>query len=320
MKKFTDDPLVLALHKTGHDCTQIAARLNLCRQTVSMVLRRNRVRVLKKWERAVDGVDFKAVVKEYMAGGSTLAVGRKHGICHHTVCDAVRKAGNETRRSHTYYQVNHNAFDLITPESAYWAGFLMADGCIYNGQKTPQIRLEISTVDLKHIKNFRQFIGGDMPIRHRTLESKITGKIYSYSSLAFNSEKIAYKLANFGIVANKTSNAKAKLLEDSVDFWRGVIDGDGCLSWNGKYPQIRLTGSRYLLQQFSDFIFVRIGFRLTVGKYHPTTYSVGAKGEKAIEVIRLLYDHSVIHLKRKKKIADRMLMQQLQSHQVSVKA
>ncbi len=43
------------------------------------------------------------------------------------------------------YIINSNAFSTLTPESAYWVGFLMADGCISN--KGRSIKLQLAEVD-----------------------------------------------------------------------------------------------------------------------------------------------------------------------------
>src|ERR1700676_2904171 len=47
----------------------------------------------------------------------------------------------------------------LNEESAYWIGFLMADGCIKNTRKGYRvINLELTETDLNHIEKFKIFV------------------------------------------------------------------------------------------------------------------------------------------------------------------
>jgi DNA-binding transcriptional regulator WhiA len=61
------------------------------------------------------------------------------------------------RKIHT---VNETIFDSITEASAYWIGFLMADGNVHNAKHgSPIIRLALGAKDRDHILKFAQFTG-----------------------------------------------------------------------------------------------------------------------------------------------------------------
>lgn len=47
------------------------------------------------------------------------------------------------------YPVWHEAFSVLTPESAYWIGFLMADGCVHDESK---VVLALKNSDKNHIE------------------------------------------------------------------------------------------------------------------------------------------------------------------------
>jgi hypothetical protein len=46
----------------------------------------------------------------------------------------------------------HDCFSTVTPESAYWVGFIMADGCIHKAN----VRISLAERDGDHLKKFCQ--------------------------------------------------------------------------------------------------------------------------------------------------------------------
>ena len=224
---------------------------------------------------------------------------------HHLIGKIVRKRGLAIRPRESYcsYSVNHSAFDLITEESAYWVGFLMADGCITEaaGGHRPQVRLQLQWSDQQHVQLFKEFIQSTSPIKKYQRKLHRTGRTFAYCSFSFTSQRIAERLAQFGVVPRKTKTAKAIILEGNQHFWRGVIDGDGCLTWSAGKPVISLAGSQSLVIQFAEFIRASHGFKLTPKNYrsHGQGWAIEATCQKACVIVRHLYESCHIALNRK---------------------
>lgn len=152
------------------------------------------------------------------------------------------------KTDHRQYTLNEAAFDLpITPEAAYWAGFLMADGFItLNESRAPMIGLDLSVVDRERVEAFRAFLGAEHPITTRKIE---TGDSCRF---LVRSQRVIDALAALGIVPGKTNHEKASdVVASSEDFWRGYWDGDGC--WRG-ISQATCNGSDAILLQFIGFL------------------------------------------------------------------
>ena len=112
-------------------------------------------------------------------------------------------------------------FSNETPEVAYWAGFLMADGTVTRNGASFVVSLSLSENDLDHLLKFRDFLGkqdepGTMPQDMRRV--------------AVGSKRLGNDLARWGVVPNKTyvgiipSDIPNELLPHYI---RGLIDGDG---------------------------------------------------------------------------------------------
>lgn len=194
-------------------------------------------------------------------------------------------------------RVNRSAFDSVTPESAYWIGFLMADGCVTD---QGQILLQLSPVDAAHVLKFATFMG---LLRAPYLNG---GK----SVITTKSKRLAAALIGFGVVPRKSKTAKVIGLENNRDFWRGVVDGDGCIQLlkrlNG-YPTIGLCGSRALMDQFANYMATILDGRQQAVTAMKGIWSVGAAGTYAVRVIRELYDGCAVALDRKMERAQRAM-------------
>lgn len=188
--------------------------------------------------------------------------------------------------------INHDSFDVIDEEGAYWIGFLMTDGCIDDGSRNKRVSLKLANYDMHHIEKFKIFLNS---------EHKITvHKNENSCSFRFTSEKICNRLSEFGIVPRKTFIAKAYQLESNRDFWRGAIDGDGCIGLiNGKPHVTLVSGSKVFLEQFRDFVkSVLHEYNGTVFK-HGNNFGIRVNGNQAKYLINYLYSDCAIYLDRK---------------------
>lgn len=144
--------------------------------------------------------------------------------------------------------VNEQAFDELTPLSAYWIGFLMADGCVSRESEGKSLRLmvRLSVKDRGHLERFREWIGSAHAIYEKDHVDP-AGKTQRSCCLQIASEPLCAALGRWGVVQRKTGCEKASAeVLDSRDFWRGCIDGDGSV-----YPaSVYLSGGDVIVEQW----------------------------------------------------------------------
>lgn len=225
------------------------------------------------------------------------------------------------------------AFDTVTAESAYWIGMMMADGSILTDKHGAAIgmTLSLNTPDGGHVESFRQFLKTDYKITEmppRWVRGPAGNPIWSGRTYTLRvlSNRLATALAQFGVIPKKTPVAEMRGLDGSPhvrDFWRGCIDGDGCLAihtmnYNGRdscYPFIDLVGSQQLTAQFSTYINAAI----PGCEAHPertykqdgtpsdVLWKVRKTGDIAAAIIKHLYENSTMSLPRKHRKASMLL-------------
>jgi hypothetical protein len=205
------------------------------------------------------------------------------------------------RKVHT---INEAAFNAITEESAYWIGFLIADGNVYTGKTgNPRISLTLKKKDYDHLVKFRKFMNSTYNIL--TKKVKLNDKTIIQYTLRFSSKIVARVLATYGIVPKKSLIAKVIGLENNRDFWRGVLDGDGyfCVRNGHEGDKIILLGSHDLLHQFKDFVQRNIPESITKKsitiKQEVSYYRLFIYSKTARLLAKLLYDDCTIALNRK---------------------
>jgi hypothetical protein len=131
--------------------------------------------------------------------------------------------GRFIRKNH----INDNFFDKIGEEQACILGLFASDGFVRNSN---------------HMGISQSHEAGRKLLLAIALMMDFTGELYytekhDFYSLYFSSLKIVQRLADFGIVRNKTLGyifPEALPLENLAAFMRGYIDGDGCV---GIYSQ-----------------------------------------------------------------------------------
>jgi hypothetical protein len=216
----------------------------------------------------------------------------------------MRKGGSKR-----HYLLNEQAFDEWNEYAAYWAGFLMADGCIYYKKiGNPEIRLQLHPQDIVHLAKFKDFLSANNTIHTYSRPSRRGIGSHSYCQLVITSKYIVDKLATIGIIENKSLISQVKILENNKHFWRGIIDGDGCLTMCNNCPSINLVGSNTLIHQFATFINNNLNINPTCGpRKNNLTWWSSIYSKNAIKCISFLYNDAKIFLDRKKNKADCLL-------------
>lgn len=197
--------------------------------------------------------------------------------------------------------LNENAFGAITEDSAYWLGFLTADGCITRNKRFPNsqplLKVNLGLEDLGQLQKLRTFLA---------FEGKIT-ICAKYCCMAVSSRRIVEDLERYGVVARKSRRTVAhSLLECNRNFWRGVIDGDGgiYIKAANNYPAVYLAGSDQLLRQFASYVLsAGLTKHLPAVRLCSSIRQLAVAGKQAVNIIEHLYHDNHIALDRKQALA-----------------
>jgi hypothetical protein len=171
------------------------------------------------------------MLADYHELGSLRLVAKKYGTSHGAIKNAMGRLGLGYRRSnHRRLPLNHGFFSIGDKRTAYWAGFLAADGCVYK----KYVKLSLAQKDLDHLKLFR----ADLESAGKLTKAVNRNGSVCYS-LAVSSEQMVRDLSGFGVTPNKTKTLRFPVLDSSLlpSFCRGYFDGDGC--WSIHRPSSR---------------------------------------------------------------------------------
>lgn len=216
--------------------------------------------------------------------------------------------------------MRHDAFDVITEESAYWIGFLMADGCLThrkryrNSDGEKEVHLSISERDRGHVEAFRRFLGTSNTISRNT--SKGFPGSRPRCRISVTSPRLFDALAVYGVTPRKSLTAKVIGLESNRDFWRGLVDGNGSIVNRrhlGGWAGVMLVGSQYIIPQFSAYCATVIMEEPPAMTPHHSTegiFNICLSGERGISVVRSLYDGCTVALRRKWDAARQVIKQE----------
>ena len=200
------------------------------------------------------------------------------------------------------YNINTNLFkNLDDAFESYLFGIIFTDGSVSKNGNT--ISLMVSNVDKVWLDDIASRLN---------VPSKIDNRGYPY--LTINSTEIGSTLNFLGIFNDKTKNPRNIIIPDNkIDFLRGLIDGDGCISIsdNGKiYIQFGNTN-----KQIVDWVcdnFRKVGTRCSVycvndrpsnktakRPYKQNFYTVSCTGKNAKLLLKTIYYDGCFAIPRK---------------------
>ena len=228
-------------------------------------------------------------IKDYLGGMNYTNAAKSNDTSAYFVKKWLKEEGVKLRpaaRKPRLYTLNEDCFSSKTPESNYWAGFLAADGSI---GKCNSVNLTIQQRDIKHLELYRDFIGSNAPFYH--FEKHNTNKVELYS------KKIVADLSVYGVRKDKTRNyVVPDFIKFDVDFWRGMIDGDGHISLKNtnttnNFPIIGLCGTIDACNSFREFCLTIHPFKARVNK-HGSIFDIRIGGVAAIKIISEIYGNN----------------------------
>lgn len=154
--------------------------------------------------------------------------------------------------------LREDAFDELDPEAMYWAGFIMADGCIHKDITRPSYRLivRLALHDREALERLKAWLGATVKIVTGVVEAEGRFKRREYAALQLTSNALCQKLMSIGIVERKSAASSNAFVTDdcfvSRDFWRGMVDGDGSVYKAGQ-GTCYLSGTKAITQRFMDY-------------------------------------------------------------------
>lgn len=202
--------------------------------------------------------------------------------------------------------ISDNLFKNIdNSDSAYWLGFLYADGSIRKDRN--EITLDLKEEDLETIKDFHNFCNNKNTIReHKIVRNE---KVFKSYVSGFSNYQVKKNLEKLGCVPKKSLLLKFPNEEQVpdifiYDFVRGYIDGDGYLEFNSikKKYRIIICGTEDFLKGLINRLNLFSG--CSIHKDNNSNIYILSITQKDVvfSLLKKLYENSKYHLNRKYEI------------------
>ncbi len=222
------------------------------------------------------------------------------------IAKAMKMGGNviyKILREHGHdnfatYPLNENCFSDINEKSSYFAGLLLADGCVTKTQGG-KANIYLDSLDRDILEKYTDFIESD----RRRIHSRKRDGLFRVS---VSNERMAQDLERFGIIPRKSRRAE---IPDRVvldrHYWRGFIDGDGWYVWNNRNTAQVGIGSAAIgiIKGFIKFIDSYGLYKKNKIYERKDTlnpfYSYVLRGPEAFDLIDILYFDSSVWMDRK---------------------
>jgi len=242
-------------------------------------------------------IQHQNIVNRYQAGELCSDLSREFGVDRSSVYELLKRKGVQMQdksyvfRKASGHCLDETVFESTTDDSAYWIGFLLADGAIVD----TTVALCLQDQDSFHLEKFRQFFVGT-----QSLVKVESTKSWRY---AFQSQKIVNDLGVWGVTPRKSATATVHPdLVMNRHFWRGVVDGDGMLGVYKNHAKttarLDLCGSQNVISSFCSFAVQCFGITLKPGT-HRNIHRVQVGGHPAAKIVNALYESAATALDRK---------------------
>lgn len=170
---------------------------------------------------------------------------------------AKRMGLHKSGTKHLRNKINSHFFSEPNLLNCYWAGFIMADGCVLHNRPN-MLQIMLSAKDVCHLEQFKKDLSWSGSVI--TKKKKNKHNYIDVCCVNIIDEDITNDLkSNFNIVPRKTYTCEPPNLTDDaliLAFIIGYADGDGSiyLEGVGKYPKLTLTGTYDLINWMKVYL------------------------------------------------------------------
>lgn len=187
-------------------------------------------------------------------------------------------------------------------DSAYWLGFLYADGNIRKDRN--EISLELQEKDKKTIEDFHLYCKNKNQIREHNISRN--NKIYKSYVSSFSSASVKENLISLGCVPKKSliltfPNEQQVPQKYIYDFIRGYIDGDGYIQYDYEKHRYRIVvlGTKEFLQGLMQRANL-LEYCSIIKDNNSNIYILTISNKAFVfKLLTKLYEKSKFHLERK---------------------
>ena len=304
--------IIKNLHADGYNTVQISEKTGKSQTGIERYLKRNGLYRKPEYDKIITKEDEDKIREMYLSGMTSKEIYEhfKYKVsCEETIQYRVRKLGI-ARPATARNIVNHDYFENIdTPAKAYFLGFLMADGNIYQdqrGNRSATVQMSLQAKDLHILETLKAEWESDNKIAHR--------KDADEYSISIRSNKMAYDLEKHGVVPRKTFLLRT-LPEIPVEFYpdliRGIFDGDGTVYTLKKDGRLKFGfyGTYELVFDIVKLLVCELGFPDNkITNKGTVSFITFCRKQDIINFYNYIYyDQNVICLKRKKEKFDSYL-------------
>lgn len=199
---------------------------------------------------------------------------------------------------------------MLDKIKSYVFGLLITDGTLYlaKTRNRGKVTLEVNEKDKDIVEKLHNLY----PESHIRIRTRSTNFSKSYTSYSFVNGTLDFRtnLIESGYPKkDKTNLASIPTVDYSeLDFWRGVIDGDGSIGFSkNDIPFIGLvTKSEDMKTKFLDFLDKRMNLQKSATRNkRDNIYNIMITNEAAVDLAKLLYifENPEIYIDRKYKSA-----------------
>jgi hypothetical protein len=238
-------------------------------------------------------------ISMYNSGKSLVEISKECQIERHFLSYILYNKGIEGVGDVISYNHINRFMSTDNEWSAYWLGFLYADGNVATDNNRYRLVLELAEKDIQHLLKFRDWISPERPIKTRVYrDGRKSHAVY------IQSVEIVSRVVDLGCIPRKSHVVR---FPDNVTvpvnmlhhFMRGYFDGDGCVS--GKTFSLS-CGSEHFIREY-------VGALYTIGvsdcgiscRSQGSLYTWSkSRLSDLILIYNYLYNDATIYLGRKK--------------------
>lgn len=190
--------------------------------------------------------ELQLVIDFYKQGNSIAATCRNFHLTSNTLKKILTSQNVHIRSQHEQVilenikrtnPINHTFFSVLTDESAYYLGFIAADGTVRKHRN--EIKIGLSIADKLFLEEFKQRIKSENKIK-----TYVTTNGFECCEFSFSSLQIKLDLLKYGVVPNKTYiGLDLNLIPEpfQLAFIKGFFDGDGSFTYNKNTKQAKVS-------------------------------------------------------------------------------